>query len=129
MQNKYDTIYHIFDQLKAKEIEEVFNWFKHFFATQKTKGKDRIRSLLNSWLRFGDIILFSVSSDEIEAFDELIYNIKSTRPLFNKYLTSSDQYWGSLTFTQSGDIYYDCMNYVSHLSNKSQIIFYKEYFE
>ncbi len=60
-------------------------------------------------------------------FEELVYTIPQSKHLFNKYLTSEDQYWGSLSVEDSFDLYYRVIEHFSRAEPKERADFIARY--
>jgi hypothetical protein len=66
-------------------------------------------------------LIFNDSIDDTDRFGEIIYELKETNHLFNKYLSNENQNWESLDGCQSSDIYFDTVSYINSLSPNNQL--------
>lgn len=67
--------------------------------------------------------------ENLSEFHEIIANIPETKHLIDRYLSVEGQYWGSLSSSQTTEVYYDVMQYLIKLDAKNKLKFLKDYFE
>lgn len=70
-----------------------------------------------------------IKADDGVTFEEIIYNIDSTRIIIGSYLKNEQQYYGSLSFKESCSLYYDIINYLMTLSKNDYDVFMANYFK
>jgi hypothetical protein len=72
---------------------------------------------------------FFLENTNLSEFHELISQIESTEQLVNRHIQYEGQYWGSLSSSQTTEVYYKMMEYLLHLNSENRLQFFKLYFE
>jgi hypothetical protein len=93
-------------------------------------GRVDLLNKLDKWLK-NDMLLSSILNGNLSEdvfFEEIINTIPVTRHLIQQYLTSPNQYWGSLDENAMCKVYYDVCIYILKLNDSNRIDFFASYF-
>ena len=96
----------------------------------QSKSNSKLIADIKRWLEIEKMLNFS-SNDKLssEIFNRTIYGINETKPLFKKYIKSSQQDYSSLDENQNGEIYFDTINYLFKLPENKLLDFFSSYYK
>jgi len=123
-----------YDRLNDLQKIDKIHFLQNLKETLKNLPKSNQNAIIDSviiWDKMSTLISFPLDLDNtnLSEFHELIANIESTEHLVNKHITYDGQYWGSLSSSQTTEVYFDLMNYLFHLNNNERLRFFKHYFD
>jgi hypothetical protein len=125
--NSIDICWELNDTVKViSNNNDYINKVKSKLTTELIKS-------VTEWHMTSNILDYLFLNNENEGnlitFEEIIYQIKISKPLFKKYLISKEQDWSSLDTCQSIELYYDLIKLIILLPPKEKNQFIIDYYK
>lgn len=104
------------------------NNFKKKISKINSNQKEILLKKSNQWIQIKNVLDFAIDNSEDVDYLEFFYNNFRTRKIFNFYLKSPNQDWGSLSASEQYEVYYQIINYIYLQKPNDKLIFISDFY-
>jgi hypothetical protein len=112
------------------ELQKFIEYIGKATVEYSRDDKNEIYNHIEVWCSLSEALqlpyIFEIES--LSESHEIIANLPETEHLIDRYISVEGQYWGSLSSSQTSEVYYDVMQYLMNLDTKGKLKFLKDYF-
>ena len=120
----YDKDDQIFNDTLTIDGKNLRDWLYYYFKESRREGY--ILNVIDLWFDNSNIINSIDTGFPIIETEEILYNDKKSRHLFNRFLDGPGQSWESLSTHELYELFIDVMKFLEIMTPKERSDFFEE---